>query len=375
MKKCLFISNTASMVVQFNMNNLRILNELGFQTDVACNYSEGNTCSDDVVADFLKELDAMNIGHYQIDFKRSIGSISGIKKAYKQVINLIKDKKYDLVFCQSTIGGIVGRLIGKKTKSKVIYIAHGFLFYKGCSVPRWLFIYPIEWLLSHYTDILITTNMEDYRLSERRFRPKHNIYVPGVGVDLKKFCLDNVNINDLRKAWDIKPDDYLIVTAGELSARKNHLIVIEAIARINDPKIKFFICGLGELEEKYKEVISKWHLEDQVRLLGYRKNLIDIIAMSDLFILPSLSEGLPVALMIAIALKQNVICSDIRGNNDLILDSKYRFNPTSLIDIKNHILFARENRNQSRIDDNYNHLQHFSSEEVNKQMKDIFMNY
>ena len=371
-RKVLVLSNVASMIAQFNMRNIKILQDLGFHVDVACNFKEGNTCSDDVVNDLVKDFEDKDIGYFQVDFKRNVGSLVALKESYNELDKLAKTTKYDLIFCQSTIGGIVGRLIGKKYNIHVIYIAHGFQFYKGCSAVKWLTIYPIELYLSKYTTTLITTNIEDDNLAKEKFHAQKSVYVPGVGIDLKKYNVSDVDIKRLREEWEISDSDYLIISAGELSKRKNHATVIKAIAKMRDARIKYFICGQGELEEELKHLIAREQLDEQVRLLGYRKDLLEIVSMSDLFCFPSFSEGLPVSLMMAIALKRNVICSDIRGNNDLILDNRYRFNPGNVDDVINHILFAKNNYEQSFVDNNYIHLQNFSSEMVDKQMKNIF---
>lgn len=371
-RNVLVLSNVASMIAQFNMRNIKILQELGYHVDVACNFKEGNTCSDDVISDLIREFDKINVGHFQINFKRNIGSLIALKKCYNEVVELTKRTKYDLVFCQSTIGGFVGRLLGMRFNISVVYIVHGFQFYKGCSAVKWLLFYPIECYLSKYTTTLITTNIEDYNLSKDRFLSLKNVYVPGVGIDLKKYNVSNVDIKKIREEWGVSDSDYLILSVGELSKRKNHATVIRAIAKMRDDRIKYFICGQGELEMKLKQLIAKEHLEEQVRLLGYRKDLLEIVSISDLFCFPSFSEGLPVSLMMAIALKRNVICSDIRGNNDLILDERFRFNPNNVDDVVRHIQFVHNECVESCINDNYLHLQGFSSKNVDKQMKQIF---
>ena len=90
------------------------------------------------------------------------------------------------------MGGVVARLAAKKARkagTRVIYTAHGFHFYKGAPLKNWLLFYPVEKHLAKYTDTLITINDEDFERAKKKFEKRcHDIeYVPGVGVDEKKF--------------------------------------------------------------------------------------------------------------------------------------------------------------------------------------------
>lgn len=366
------LSNVASMIAQFNMSNIQILQDLGFDVHVACNFLEGNTCPREVVVLLEKSLDEKNVKRHQIDFTRKTTNLIAHYKAYRQVLTIAKENSFDLIFCQSTIGGAIGRLVAKATHTKVIFIAHGLQFYKNGPWLEWAIFYPVEYMLSFITDLLITTNHDDFELVNKRFGPKESAYVPGVGIDLKKYDITGTDRDTAREKYGASPKDTVILMAGELSARKNHLIVIDAIKRMNNPHVKLYICGLGVLEDQYRQKIESEGLGKQVYLLGYLNNMSEVLAMSDLFCFPSLNEGLPVSLMIAMAAKLPIICSDIRGNNDLIKDKRYLFDPYKLEDIMSHIQFALSNNNEESIASNYLWLKSFDSDNVNNLMKSHF---
>lgn len=124
----------------------------------------------------------------------------------------------------------------------------------------------------------------------------------------------------MRKELFLKDDDYILFSVGELIARKNHIVVIDALKKLNNPHIHYAIAGDGVLFDFLKEKIKKSGLENQVHLLGYRTDINRLCNSTDVFIIPSLHEGLSVALMEAMACGKPIIASKIRGNVDLIDD-------------------------------------------------------
>ena len=94
------------------------------------------------------------------------------------------------------------------------------------------------------------------------------------------------------------------------------------MAQIPDEKIRYLIVGQGEMEEKDRELIRELGLQKRVILAGYRGDIDQLLHMADGFVFPSLQEGLPVALMEAMAAGIPVICSKIRGNTDLVTDGQ-----------------------------------------------------
>lgn len=128
---------------------------------------------------------------YQIDFARNIRHMGQNMKALWQVEGLMKQNTYAFCHCHSPIGGVVARIAGHRTKTKVIYTAHGFHFYQGAPIVNWLVYYPVEKVLSRWTEVLITINHEDYALAKKKFHAKKTYYLPGIGIDLEKFHVGN----------------------------------------------------------------------------------------------------------------------------------------------------------------------------------------
>lgn len=317
MKKALLITSVASMIEQFNIPNIALLNNMGYEVHVACNFKKGSTCNKENIDYLRKTLKDMNVKYFDIDFSRSMLDIKENIKAYKQIKDILVREKYTFIHCQSPIGGVCGRLAAHKTKTSVIYTAHGFHFYSGCPWKNWILYYPIEYFLSYFTDVLITINIEDYNRA-KKFKAKSLKYVPGVGIDTTHYTDSFNEINKKRKSIGVKEGDILVLSVGELNKNKNHKTIIKAISTLKQPNIKYVICGKGILKDRLIDLAEEENIGSQLILLGYRNDIIQIYNCADIFAFPSYREGLSVALMEAMAAKLPVVCSEIRGNTDLI---------------------------------------------------------
>ena len=245
-------------------------------------------------------------------------------KAYKKLSELLKENNYDIVHCHSPIGGVIARMACKKYRksgTKVIYTAHGFHFYTGAPILNWILFYPIERYCAKCTDVIITINLEDYSRA-KNFKSKKIEYVPGIGIDVKSIQSSRADKKMIRTKLGINNEDFLLFSAGQLSKRKNHEVIINALSKVKSNNVKFLLCGLGELEDYLKNLSEKLGIEDRVIFAGYRNDVKELLYAADCFVFPSLQEGLPVALMEAMAVGIPVICTDIRGNTDLIKNGK-----------------------------------------------------
>lgn len=382
MKRALIVAHVASMIDLFNKDNIKILTEMGYKVDVACNFLKGNVSSTSRINKFCEEMGKAGIGLYQIPIPRNIMALKDLINAYINIKKLVNKNNYDVVHCQSPIGGVIARLACRKKRksgTKIIYMAHGFHFYHGAPFKNWVIYYPIEKFCAKYTDCIITVNKEDYLLASSKLKKTKKVaYVPGVGIDLDAINRRCQHKNEIRQLYNIPSKAMVIVSVGELNKNKNHEVVIKAIALLNDNNIYYLICGQGPLLEPLKSLASDLGMSNRVMFLGYRDDVIEINAMSDIFVFPSLREGLPVSLMEAMACGLPVVCSNIRGNNDLIKDRLGGY----LIDTNNSQEYAKslhklikepEIRNNMK-SYNLNVIRGYGIVKVNKLMKEIYVN-
>lgn len=367
MKRALIITTVSGFVPQFEMNNVKILQELGYEVHYATNYHMP------VYTDSNDRLNGTGIIRHQIDFVRSPYHVTKNIKALKQLVNLMRKIKFSLVHCHTPMGGVLGRIAAFKTNTKpVIYTAHGFHFYSGAPMMNWLFFYPVERWLAKWTDCLITINQEDYQRA-KTFSVRGEVeYVAGVGIDLEKYQNIQVDRQALRKKLGVPEEAFLLISVGELSKRKNHSVVIQALSQCKEKDIYYIICGSGVLEGKLLKLIEKYTLQERVKLLGYRTDIPELLSISDCFIFPSLQEGLPVAVMEALAVGLPVICSDIRGNRDLNKRANFRFEPYNDKKIARQILFIKHMK-----DNGIQYLDEvsFGKKQIIKKMRYIYQKY
>ena len=377
MKRALVYASVASMIQQFNMDNIRLLIDSGYQVDVACNMKQGSTITIEKIESMKQELEMMGVKIYHIPIPRKITAVGEIIESFNFTRKLINEREYALIHCHSPIGGMICRLANRCSNryrnSKVIYTAHGFHFFKGAPKRNWLLFYPVELVCAYFTDILITINQEDYALAQKKFKHTKVVYVPGVGVDTKKFRSNLPKKNDLRQSLGIDNNDILLVSVGELSTRKNHEVVIRALAQIGNSSLKYIICGLGSLQDYLEKLVSDLQIESQVFFLGYRSDIADILNISNIYVFPSLQEGLPVALMEAMACGKAVVCSSIRGNLDLI-DSRGGavFNPKSVDECAIAIEKVLKLDTNKLGEHNVEKIRRFSKENINSIMLNLY---
>lgn len=317
-KKALLVTTISGFVPQFEMNNVRILQNMGYEVHYAANYNTP------VYTDNNERLDGTGIVRHQVNFVRSPFSFVKNIKAYRQLRKVMNQEKYDLLHCHTPMGGVIGRMAAERAKIPyVIYTAHGFHFFKGAPIINWLFFYPVERMLARVTDVLITINKEDFDQA-KKFRIRNKGYVkliPGVGIDTEKSVESPPN---LKRSLGVANESFIVTSVGELTKRKNHQVIIKAMKKViqERPDIVYVICGSGELRESLESLVGELKLEMNVKFLGYRTDVKEILSISDCFIFPSLQEGLPVAILEAMAVGLPVICSDIRGNRDLIKEGQ-----------------------------------------------------
>lgn len=382
MKRALIFASVASMIDQFNMNNIEVLQAMGYQVDVACNFEFGSTTSQDRVYELRKELESNGVNTYHIPVPRKIDAIKDMSKAYKKTKDLVSKNKYDIVHCHSPIGGVIARQACSKIRkigTKVIYTAHGFHFFKGAPIKNWIIFYTIERWFARYTDVLITINREDYNRAKKSFKAGSVKYIPGVGIDTKKFSEVVVDKSTKREELGVPDDAFLVLSVGELNKNKNHETIIRAIAKLNNPNVYYIICGQGGLENYLKNLINELGLERKIKLVGFRKDVAEISKASDLFVFPSFREGLSVALMEAMALGLPIICSRIRGNTDLIQGYKAECLVEAddidgfKISIKN--ILEDKNLKECMIKHNMGAITKFDLLKVKKYMNDIYSQF
>lgn len=318
MKKVLFVATVVKThIMQFHLPYLKMFQQAGWETAVASRNDYENPA--DCVIPYCDHF-------YDIPFERMPWKPKNVT-AYRMLKQIIDSEHYDIIHCHTPVGALIARLAARdarKRGTRVIYTAHGFHFFTGAPLQNWLLFYPPERLLAPVTDVLITINKEDYARAKKHLPAKRIEYVPGVGIPTKKFRELSVDVSAKRKELGFSDEDFLMLTVAEMTANKNHITVLRALAALKDKpefaKIHYLIVGRGEMWPSLEESARELGISDHVHFLGYRSDAPELYRSCDLFAFMSFREGLPVALMEAMSSAMPIVCTRIRGNTDLIED-------------------------------------------------------
>lgn len=369
MKKALLISNLAIKFTNFIIPSIETLQKLGYEVHTCANYSN-----------FIDDKSKYDVKMHHIDFERNPLKPQNIK-AYKQLKELMKREKFDLVHCNTPIGGLLGRICAKKLNvPNVVYTAHGFHFYKGAPLINNIIYKNVEKILAKFTDVIITINKEDYEAA-RKFQLKKDgqLYlVHGVGIDTSSFYNIKLIKDNYRKEMNLKADDIVLIAIGELNRNKNYKTLIEAINLIKDTKIHLLICGIGKEKENLVELVKKYDLEKNVHFLGFRNDIPELLSISDIFVQTSYREGLPRSIMEAMSSGLPCVVSKIRGNVDLIEDGKGGFlnSVDSISEFANSIsILSNDQGLRNKMGEfNKEYVKQFDTANVKKELYNIYMN-
>ncbi|PTV95050.1 glycosyltransferase EpsD [Halanaerobium saccharolyticum] len=324
MKKVLFTATVMDHIKAFHIPYINWLSKNNYKVDVACSRAEKLTNIHKV---------------YKLSITRSPYRLKNLK-AFYELKEIINTNNYDIIHCHTPMASVLTRLVAIKNKerdTKIIYTAHGFHFFKGSPLKNWLLYYPIEKILSNFTDVLITINKEDYHLAKENFKADKIEYINGIGLNTEFFKETKVNKKLKMDELKIPERKRILLSIGELNKNKNHASVIKALSNIDNNDFYYIICGKGKLKNYLLNLIKELNLKDKVKLLGYRNDINEILQISDIYIHPSFREGLPVSVMEAMASGLPVIASEIRGNIDLIEEDDYLINPSNIEEISSII--------------------------------------
>ncbi len=303
--KRILVTSTDLMMQQFLLPHVQNLRKQGYSVEIACSDVGGK------LAQVAAALPGIPV--HPVRLRRSPlwpGNVLGFFDL-KRRISL---GKYDVIWTNEPVMGVAIRLAAVGSGAKVLYLCHGFHFYRGGSSLNWLLFYPIEYALSMLTDSLVTINREDAALAGK-MRAKRVAYIHGIGLDTAR--LENPK-GKIREELGLKCDDFLVLSVGELNENKDHATAIRAIVSLGDDRIHYALCGKGPLQKKLQRLAESLGIAEQVHFLGYRRDLAGIFAGADLFVHPSRREGLGLAALEAVYCGLPIVVSDIRGIRDFV---------------------------------------------------------
>lgn len=314
MAKRLLVTSTDLMMVQFLVPHILHLSENGFEIEIACSDVGGR------MGEIRQKLDSHVRAIHAIQLVRSPASPTNLK-GYRDMKRVIETGHYDIIWTNEPVMGVVTRLAARKARkcgTEVTYMVHGFHFYKGAPKTYWMLFYPIERFAGHFCDRVVTVNREDYTRAQKMGLPDVR-YIHGIGINTERLT-PSVEQNDIRNELGLPKDTFLLLSVGELNENKNQKTILRAMAVLNDPDIHYLLCGKGDQLKSLQAQTAELGINERVHFLGYRNDVVDICSQSDVFVMPSHREGLPVASLEAMYCGLPLVTSCIRGLVDVLED-------------------------------------------------------
>lgn len=316
MAKRILITSTDLMMVQFLVPHVINLSENGFHVEIACSNVGGR------VEEIRSKLKNYVKKIYIVRLKRS--PLAPVNFAgYHDMKRIINTGHYDLIWTNEPVMGVVTRLAARRARkngTKVMYMTHGFHFFKGAPKKNWLIFYNIELWGSRLCDAITTINREDYQRAKKMHSPVVK-YIHGIGINPARLSQPDAR-SDIRQELQLHKDAFLCISVGELNENKNHQVVIKALGQLKDPDIHYVICGKGNQLENLKTLAKEQGVQNNVHFLGYRLDVVNLCKQADVFLFPSHREGLGVAPLEAMFCGIPLITSRIRGPVDFMKEGK-----------------------------------------------------
>ncbi len=252
MKKVLLVTRVSGFIPQHEMKHVRILQDMGYEVHYASDFDNVVYGKDN------HRLDGTGVIRHQIDFVKSPFSRQ-VKKSYLQLVKLLMEEEFAMIHCHMPMSGVVGRLAAQKVISTdrtscagIIYGTWSAFLYR--SAASQLAVLSGGVFFGTLYGSADRHQSRDYDRAQSFPVRGCVVYVPGVGVPLPEETAPNARV--MRETTP-----KMLLSVGELSARKNHQLMIEAMALLRDLDLRYVICGTGDKQKMLQQRILELGLE------------------------------------------------------------------------------------------------------------------
>ncbi|WP_034630107.1 glycosyltransferase family 4 protein [Desulfotruncus alcoholivorax] len=267
----------------------------------------------------------------EIYIDRKINPLSD-SAAILKMFRYFRAVRPDIVHTHTSKAGVVGRIAARLAGiANVVHTVHGFPFHPGMTKVKYILYKEIEKKLARVTDIMMSQSREDIMNAQRLgIKPRlGNLIHIGNGVDLDEFNPDRYPFErrqQIREGLAIKGTDPVITMIGRVNREKGYHNLVEALHQIGDMSWQALFIGPDEgFLADLKQQINNYRLQNRILLLGQRSDINDLLAITDVYVLPSYREGLPRSLIEAQSMGLPCVATDIRGCREVIVEGRTGF--------------------------------------------------
>ncbi|MFT5259924.1 MAG: glycosyltransferase involved in cell wall biosynthesis [Gammaproteobacteria bacterium] len=230
--------------------------------------------------------------------------------AYKELKALMLETNPSIVHAHSSKAGVLARIAAARANIPAVFTAHGWAFTKGVSRKQWIVGLLSEWILRHFSAVVIAVSKYDYALAKRyRVCALSNLKVVQNGV------------GELASASSVTNVAPKIVNIGRLGGQKNHQFLVKCLAQL-DQEFEAIIIGTGDEYHSLVSQIASLGLENKVQLIRNVDNVSSYLNQGDVFVLSSEYEGLPLSVLEAMSGKLAVVSTDVGGVSEAVVEGE-----------------------------------------------------
>jgi glycosyltransferase involved in cell wall biosynthesis len=232
--------------------------------------------------------------------------------AVRSLTSLLLDFRADVVHSHEFTMAIYGAAAAPRAHARHVITMHGGLYY----ATAWRRRTALRWA-ARRSDALVGVSVATAAALERTLGiPHERVFVVPNGIPLRSGTRDRV-----RRELSIPDDELLVIAVGNLYPVKGHAVLLDALAMLDTgTKWHLAIAGRGDEEARLRAQTTAAGLDARVHLLGFRDDIPDILAAGDIFAMPSLSEGLPLALVEAMSFGLPVVVTRVGGIPEVVTD-------------------------------------------------------
>ncbi|HEY9526824.1 MAG TPA: glycosyltransferase family 4 protein [Anaerolineales bacterium] len=234
---------------------------------------------------------------------------------------LLREEQVDLIHSHEFDASVQGTFVAALSGTPLVATVHG----KNYFWEKFRRRLAYRWVSRRATMVAVSQNLKEFVMEKVGISPDR-IKVIYNGVDALPYC-DSTDVEQCRKELRIPQNDRLVGVVGNLYPVKGHQHLIDGIPAVlkKCPNTSFVFAGRGQLEPELKEQVHRLGLDKRVHFLGLRQDIPRILAMLDVFVQPSLSEGLSMAILEAMIAGKPVVATQVGGNPELVLEGETGF--------------------------------------------------
>ncbi|MFC4991792.1 glycosyltransferase family 4 protein [Rubritalea tangerina] len=272
--------------------------------------------------ELVTELEAVGVSFRGIpSLQRAIHPWKDFQ-AFCQLYSLFKSEEYDVVHTHSSKTGFLGRLAAKLAGVPcIVHTIHGFAFPAAKSKFEYIVYWLLEWIAGRCCDVVIALTESDRLICTKSLGiDESSVRLLPNAVDRTVYYpVNELDRSSLRKSvLSEDVDEVVAVMVGRMWEQKAPELFVRAAIRAFEQsgnlRLKLYLVGDGELRNGLEKEVAEAGLSERIKFLGWRSDVPDILRASDIFVLPSRWEGMPLAILEALATKLAVVVSDIPGN-------------------------------------------------------------